>query len=85
MTKHLAAVLLACLAAGSPLAFAQDMERPSTIQESSQPTAESRTKARDGQCAAGEPVSIWYLNNPQASGGLYNNPWADCNAPADPH
>jgi hypothetical protein len=44
---------------------------------------QSRTNTADAPCAAGEPVSIWYLNNPQASGGLYSNPWADCKAPAD--
>ena len=83
MTKHLAAVLLTCLAAGSPLAFAQDMKGQPSVQDSSQPTVQSRTNTVDAPCAAGEPVSIWYLNNPQASGGLYSNPWADCKAPAD--
>jgi hypothetical protein len=29
-----------------------------------------------------EPVSIWYVDNPQASGGLYSNPWAGCTLPA---
>jgi hypothetical protein len=31
-----------------------------------------------------EPVSIWYVDNPQASGGLYSNPWADCRLSANP-
>ena len=31
-----------------------------------------------------EPVSIWYVDNPQASGGVYSNPWADCRLPENP-
>lgn len=30
----------------------------------------------------GEPIRIWYAGNPQASGWLYGNPWADCRLPA---
>ena len=76
MNKHLVAVMFVCAAIGSPLAIAQDAKGP---QGSSVTTAEQpRTDARRSQCAAGEPVSIWYLNNPQAAGGLYSNPWADC-------
>ena len=59
-----------------PIAVAQDTKGPA--QGSPVATEQPRAKAGDSHCAAGEPVSIWYLNNPQASGGLYNNPWADC-------
>ena len=76
MSKHLAAVMLVCVAIGSPLAVAQDTKGPT--QGSPVATEQPRAKAGDSHCAAGEPVSIWYLNNPQASGGLYSNPWADC-------
>ena len=76
MSKHLAAVVLVCAAIGGSLAIAQDAKDPA--QGPLQATEELRAATGDSQCAAGEPVSIWYLNNPQASGGLYNNPWADC-------
>ena len=76
MSKHLATVVLVCVAIGSSFAIAQDTKGPA--QGSSQATEQPRAETGDSQCAAGEPVSIWYLNNPQASGGLYSNPWADC-------
>jgi hypothetical protein len=79
--KQLAAVLLVCVATGSSLAMAQDTKGRG--QGSSQATEQPGTKTGDSQCAAGEPVSIWYLNNPQAAGGLYSNPWADCRSGAN--
>ena len=33
--------------------------------------------ARAPECPS-EPVTIWYADNPQASGWLYSNPWANC-------
>jgi hypothetical protein len=76
MSKLPATFLLVCFAIGSPLAIAQGTNVPA--QGSSQATEQPRANAGDSRCSAGEPVSIWYLNNPQAAGGLYSNPWADC-------
>jgi hypothetical protein len=39
--------------------------------------------AKRPECPS-EPVTIWYADNPQASGGLYSNPWADCRLSANP-
>jgi hypothetical protein len=46
-------------------------------------SASEQLAAKRHECPS-EPVTIWYADNPQASGGLYNNPWADCRLSAKP-
>jgi len=64
------------LAIGGPLALAQDAGSPSpTTPEAA--TTSPAARPTPPECPS-EPVSIWYLNNPEATGGPYNNPWANC-------
>jgi len=71
------------LAICGPLALAQDASAPSSARKPEVAATSPDAHATQRECPS-EPVSIFYLNNPQASGGLYNNPWADCKLPASP-
>jgi hypothetical protein len=71
------------LAIGGPLALAQDAGAPTSGMKPEVAVTSPRSRATQPQCPS-EPVSIWYLNNPEATGGLYNNPWADCRLPTSP-
>jgi hypothetical protein len=71
------------LAIGGPLALAQDASPPSSAMKPELAATSPDAGVTRRECPS-EPVSIWYLNNPQAAGGLYNNPWADCKPPATP-
>ena len=65
------------------LALAQDAGAPSPAKTPEVAATSPDARATQRECPS-EPVTIWYLNNPEASGGLYNNPWADCKLPASP-
>ena len=71
------------LAVGGPLALAQNAGLPLSAMKPEVTATSPGAGATQRECPS-EPVSIWYLNNPQAVGGLYNNPWADCKPPATP-
>jgi hypothetical protein len=71
------------LAIAGPLALAQDAAAPSSAKTPEVAATSPGARATQRECPS-EPVTIWYLNNPEASGGLYNNPWADCKLPASP-
>ena len=66
-----------------PLALAQDAGAPSSAKTPEVAATSPDARATQRECPS-EPVTILYLNNPEASGGLYNNPWADCKLPASP-
>jgi hypothetical protein len=68
------------LAIGGPLALAQDAGPSSSVMKSK---VAATSQVSRPECPS-EPVTIWYLNNPQAAGGMYNDPWADCKLPATP-
>ena len=77
--------VLVGLAIGGPVALAQDTGAPSSAKtpEVAATSPAARAALTLGECPS-EPVTIWYLNNPGASGGLYNNPWANCKLPGSP-
>jgi hypothetical protein len=75
--RILAAILLA-LAVASHAALADDnMGSGDKARRDQNATANAVDKHCD------DAVSLFYLGNPAASGGFYNNPWADCKAPAN--
>ena len=71
------------LAIAGPLALAQgvDPHAPAPGMKPEVTASSPHAGPTQRECPS-EPVSIWYLNNPAAAGGLYNNPWADCKLPA---
>lgn len=78
MSKRLlGAVLLGVIVASQP-GFAADNNVGSA--RAAQQDQNAAMASGDHHCE--DAVSLFYLGNPAASGGFYNNPWADCRAPA---
>jgi len=77
ITRTLIAVLLGLAVVSGPAFAAEDK---SGSADSAQQDRNTATDPSDHHCDSA--VSLFYRGNPAASGGLYNNPWADCQAPA---
>ncbi len=74
---------LAALTVSCTPALAEDGRTPSPGLTLDGASVSRQLTAKRPECPS-EPVSIWYADNPQASGGLYSNPWANCRLPANP-
>ena len=77
MNKRILTVILLCLALGSHTAFAANDGADSS--DKAQRDQNAAARAADEQCASA--VSLFYLGNPGAASGEYNNPWVNCKAP----
>jgi len=76
-TRTLIAVLLGLAVVSGPAFSAEDK---SGSADSAQQDRNSPTDPSDHHCDSA--VSLFYLGNPAAEGGFYNNPWSDCKPPA---
>jgi hypothetical protein len=77
MSNRLLVAVLLGLVVASQAGFAADDNAGSA-----DTAAQDRSAATDsGDHHCDDAVSLFYLGNPAASGGFYNNPWADCKAP----
>lgn len=81
MNKRLLCAVLLGLAVASPPGFAANDSADSARTPPGDQSA--ATDSVDHHCD--DAVSLFYRGNPAASGGFYNNPWADCKAPPSSH
>ena len=78
MSKRLVSAVLLGFALALQPGFAAT-DNADSVRGTAQRDQNAATDSGDHHCD--DAVSLFYLGNPAAAGGFYNNPWADCKTP----